>query len=712
MHNREIDIYFKQVHNHSLTHANVAMPTTRTRKWLYRLGGTLYALLAVLAISIALTPTITRLTFKHWLEQQHLQGDIGHIGIALNTGTLTLINVEIRDGKTPLLKLGKLQVHIRLRDLFDHKLKIEGVTLNNTRIQIAQSKDALTVAGIKLNQTGTPPPKPARAKPATTQSWTIQLNKLHIHNLDTCVTTTRTRQPLNICNNIGEFSWIGNIDMATSDPSAIKSSGTLSVSNLIIHDEEKNLPLLQFNLLTLANININGLKQIGLGSFELHQFTMLPNQNANSKNAATLGIGKLLINSISLKKMTDLNIGAININNIASYIKLNTDNSIASLKEVTEYRPLETRNNKHNTSTKPTRQSTPVRIKIGKINVSSTKSFVLEDTHSKPAITQRIDQFSLALGAIDSSKPGQKSKLSMQFKYGKYGKVKVNGTVQAFAARPTLDLKASIVGLNLNRVSPYTRELLQHKIKSGELNAKLVIKIRQGKLDSNAKLTLFKFYVSRLSEKEADKYKKSLGIPLSAALSLLRDKNDAIRIELPVTGDIENPDFSLNDIIETVSAKAIKVAIVNYYATLGLVQLVTGAFDLITALRFEPLEFIPGKTELTDTSRKALDKFATMLSNRPQVHLVVCGHATVEDQIKLFPKTKPTTQSTTTTSTSKSITLTQKQLKQLNKLALSRGEAVKQYLVVKKGVAADRLIECNPEYQPDSKRSPYVELHL
>ncbi|MEJ2361796.1 MAG: DUF748 domain-containing protein [Gammaproteobacteria bacterium] len=707
-----MDLYFKQGSKYSLSESSIIMPIKRNRKWLYLLGGVIYSLFALLAISIALMPTITRFAFKHWLEQQHLQGDIGQIGLALNTGTVTVIDAEIHDGEVPLFKLGKLQVRNNLRDLFDHKLTIEQVTLKNTHIQIEQRQRALVVAGINLNQMGTPPAKPVREKPVNSQPWTLQLDKVHITRLDTCFTTTETRQPLNICNQLGKFSWNGNVAMTTSNPSAIKSAGTLSISNLAIQDKKQNIPLLQLDSLKLANIKVNGLDQIGLGSLDLGQLKMLPNRDASSKHAPTLGIAKLLINTISFNKMTDLNIGAINIDGISSYIKLNTDSSIASLKPVTEYRPIETRDKKQNTTSKPTGQSPPVRIRIGKINVASSKSFILEDTHSKPAITQRIDHFSLALGAIDSNKPDQRSKLSMQFKYGKYGKVKVNGTVQAFAAKPSMDLHANIVGLNLNRVSPYTRELLQHKIKSGELSARLVIKIKQGKLDSEAKLTLVKFYVSNLSGKEADKYQKSLGIPLSAALSLLRDKNDTIRIDLPVTGDIEKPDFSLNDIIATVSAKAIRVAIVNYYATLGLVQLVTGAYDLVTALRFEPLVFSPGQTTLTDTSRKALDKFATMLVNRPQVHLIVCGHATLDDQIKLFPKTKPSTESTTTTITSKPVPLTEKQLKQLNKLALARGEQVKQYLVKKKGVAADRLIECNPEYKPDDKHSPYVELHI
>lgn len=687
------------------------MPTSRNRKRLYILGGTLYIFIAILAIAVALVPTLSRIAFKYWLEQQHLQGDIAHIGLALNTGTVTVIDAEIHDSSGALLKLGKLQVRIHLLDLFNHKLTLEQVELENIRLQIRQGKDTLAVAGIQLKQAETPPPAPTEEKVASGQPWTIQLNKLHIANLDTCLTTTKTRQPLSVCNHLEKLAWNGIISISTRDPLATIVKGGLSLSKLNLQDEKQNLSLLQFGSLSLENVSIHGFDRIQLGTLKLQHLKMLPNRDAKANKAPTIEINNLLLHSVSLHRLNDLDIATIRVDDIASYINLKADNSIASLRPVTEYRPVESIANQNHAAAKPASRP-PVRIKIGKINITSTKSFVLEDAHTKPPSTQRLDHFSLALGSIDSSKPGQASPLSMQFKYGKYGKIKVKGKVEVFAARPTLDLKASIRGLNLNRVSPYVRDLLQHKVKSGQLNAQLVIKIKQGKLDSDAKLTLYEFYISKLSGKEADKYQESLGIPLSAALSLLRDKNDTIKLELPVTGDVDNPDFSLNDIITTVSAKAIKVAIVNYYATLGLVQLVTGAFDLVTALRFDPLKFPPGQTNLTTSSREALDKFATMLLNRPQVHLVVCGHATVADRLKLFPEKKPSTDTATTDSSSKAVALTGQQRQQLDKLALTRSGQVKQYLVEQKRVEADRLIECNPEYKPGDDRSPFVELHI
>jgi hypothetical protein len=684
------------------------------KKILFIFGATLYVLSLLVVVTIVLIPTSTQFGFKHWLEQQHLQGGIGDIDLSLKTGTLTVHDAIIRKNQQTLLHLGKFQLRIRLSDLTDHKLTIERVDLANTKIQIAQQADALVIAGINLNQaSGTAPPAPVSTTQENNQPWTIELQQLHIGDLDTCFSTSKTSQPLKVCNHLGDLAWHGTIRMTTRDPLGFKSAGNFSISNFNLQDENRKLSLVRFDSLALTNINIDSLEQIKFDTLELQQFTMLPNQDTKAKNTETLGFGKLLVNTVSLNHTSELDIAAIHVENISTYIKLKADNRVASLDELAGYRSIADNKNQpeSKTAVTPATQK-PFRFKIGKIAVTTKKSLVLVDAHTKPATVHKIENFSITLGAIDSSQPEQASDLTMNFKYGHYGTAKVSGTVMPFAAKPTVNLHASILGLNLNRVSTYTRELLQHKIKSGQLDAQIEIKIVQGKLDSDAKLTLNKFYVNKLSGKEMDRYQKDLGIPLSSALYLLRDKNDTIKIELPVTGEVEHPDFSLNDIIATVSAKAIKAAIVKYYSALGLISLVTGAFDLMTALRFEPLAFLPGQSTLTETSRTALDKFATMLNERPQVHLVLCGHATLADQSKLFPSKKSAGETAAASTDSKTPPITTQQRQQLNKLAQLRGDQVKQYLVEQKGVAADRLILCNPEYDASDKRSPYVELHI
>jgi len=238
------------------------MAKTRRKKILHVLAGTVYVLILLVAVVIALIPTIGQYAYRHWLEQQHLQGDIGRIEVALGSGTLTLLHTKISDGEHTLLKLEKLQVRIRLRDLFSHKLTIEQVELANTRLQLKQNVDSFVVAGIQLGQTGSTAPPLESQTQTEGQPWTIDLQKLQITNLDTCLFTAKMSQPVTLCNHLGSFDWTGKVDLSTGDPLSVKTTGGIAIGDLSLQEQGKQAPLAQLASLTLSGIQVNGLDQI------------------------------------------------------------------------------------------------------------------------------------------------------------------------------------------------------------------------------------------------------------------------------------------------------------------------------------------------------------------------------------------------------------------------------------------------------------------
>jgi len=173
-------------------------------------------------------------------------------------------------------------------------------------------------------------------------------------------------------------------------------------------------------------------------------------------------------------------------------------------------------------------------------------------------------------------------------------------------------------------------------------------------------------------------------------------------------------------VVNTVSAKAIKVAVINYYSTLGLLSVVKKAVDLATALRFEPINFSPADTRLNDAAQAYLDKVSSMLHERPGLHIVICGHVTNADRDKILPQTEltgsadsaplPDTASDAIEVT-ETVKLSDDQLDKLLQLARQRGEKTKEYLVTRKGIGADRLILCNPVYTAETDR-PFVQIKL
>lgn len=390
---------------------------------------------------------------------------------------------------------------------------------------------------------------------------------------------------------------------------------------------------------------------------------------------------------------------------------------------------------------KPAQEETPsdappgeaIKLLIGELQLTGDGAITLDDRKVTPPYRETISGIGLVMGNIDNTAPGTASPLTVEAAIGEHGKLELTGEIKPFAARPDLKLAGTLSGVDLGPVTSYARDAVQHRIRQGSLDAELNIKIEQGMLDSTVELELHKLALEPLSEEElAGAAEKELGIPLNAALSLLRDKDDAIRLNLPVAGDVASPDISVGNVLGKVMGKAIKSAVVAYYSPFGLLKLAGAVLDLATGLRFEPVPFEPGQIELTAAARKSLSDIATLLKERPQVRLVLCGDVTRADFDQLFPPPPPQPAPAppaaapavqgqgTAASTPPPAPAAPpaprmpdaEQAKALWEVAAKRGQAVKNYLVKESGVEAKRLIVCNPEQVLKEETSAVVEISI
>jgi len=99
-----------------------------------------------------------------------------------------------------------------------------------------------------------------------------------------------------------------------------------------------------------------------------------------------------------------------------------------------------------------------------------------------------------------------------------------------------------------------------------------------------------------------------------------------------------------------------------------------------------------------------LDKLAKLLSERPGVHLTLCGISNNADLEKLFPAAENSKQKDDEKGKQTQLeTPSEGQIAELEKIAVARSAGVKNYLVNEKNIKASRLIECAPEFKDDNK---------
>ncbi|MBT8127710.1 MAG: hypothetical protein KJP15_09510 [Gammaproteobacteria bacterium] len=206
------------------------------------------------------------------------------------------------------------------------------------------------------------------------------------------------------------------------------------------------------------------------------------------------------------------------------------------------------------------------------------------------------------------------------------------------------------------------------------------------------------------SKEDAAALDEAFGMPINQSLVLLKDKKNRIKLDIPVTGDINDPNFNPTDAIIKATTKATTVTLITFYTPYGLAFAGGNVlFNLATALNFDPLLFEPGSAQLKDAHKEQLANLAKLLVERPQVHLTLCGFSNLRDRDKMFTeiidpkKIKPVSAAN---------------LPKLKQLGSERQESVKNYLIDIGKIEHNRLILCEPEHNDDAESLAGVEISI
>jgi hypothetical protein len=209
-----------------------------------------------------------------------------------------------------------------------------------------------------------------------------------------------------------------------------------------------------------------------------------------------------------------------------------------------------------------------------------------------------------------SSDPTSRATLDLQGRVDRYAPVDISGVVNLLAATAYSDVTMKFRGLELTRMTPYSVRFAGYKIASGTLDADLHYKLDNGRLDANHTLV-----IDQLELGDQVPSPHATRLPLRLAIALLKDRNGVIRLGLPVTGSLNNPQFSLGPLIGVALLNVLKKAVTAPFAMLG--RLVGGGANL------NRIVFPPGSATLLPAAQAQVAAVAKALAQRPQLQLQV-----------------------------------------------------------------------------------------
>lgn len=341
----------------------------------------------------------------------------------------------------------------------------------------------------------------------------------------------------------------------------------------------------------------------------------------------------------------------------------------------------------------------PLRVRIGRIEIDGKGSLEIDDRAVTPPHRRALTLDRLRIDGIDSGDATAPARVDLAATVDRHATVAANGTWQPFAPQADLDLKLTVRQLELPPLAGYLLPVLGRSIVSGQLDADTRLRIADGDLVAENRLTLRRLELGAAPEGSTPP-PWSGGLSLDAALAMLRDSKGDVRLDLPVRGALDDPKFDLDDALATATGKALQVTALTYikqsiqpFGTL--VTLAELGARGIAAVRLDPLRFGPGSALLDASGRQYLERIAALLGERPQLRLRLCG--------KAVPADLPDDAATRAIDAPGRADL-------LIQLAQARAEAVKDDLVDAHGVAPERLFLCQPEALAGEAESGRVEL--
>lgn len=371
-----------------------------------------------------------------------------------------------------------------------------------------------------------------------------------------------------------------------------------------------------------------------------------------------------------------------------------------------------------------TEKSDPLQISIRQIKATGDSKIRFIDQSVDPEFDIVLDFQKFEVMNIDTTKPEQPTTLAVEASSGKYTTLTADGMLKPFLETLDIDMKAELKAMDLPPLTPYTHDSLGLDMKSGTLETDMRVKTEKQSMDGNVVLRLHQFEVESVDVENS--LQSQIPLPLNAALDALRDRNNMIKLEIPIKGDPNSPDFNFNDAIHQALAKGVSKGALAYLSyTLqpygALISIAKYAGEEISRVRLKPAEFNPGESTLDKTDHDYLGKVAKILHDRPKVAVKICGVA-VDKDLDFFRRQQagkkklakePKEQKGTSAKTAAPVTSepTAEEKKYLEELATQRATVVKDYLVEKHKSDASHLVGCQPKLElGNAEEQPRTDL--
>jgi hypothetical protein len=245
------------------------------------------------------------------------------------------------------------------------------------------------------------------------------------------------------------------------------------------------------------------------------------------------------------------------------------------------------------------------RIDIARGNVNFSDQFV------RPNYSANLTDVA---GSVSALSAGQAGDVAITARVDHGAPVEVQGRIDPFAKELSLDVAGKARDIDLPPLTPYSVKYAGYGIEKGKLTFDVRYQVQGRKLTAENRLVL-----DRLTFGERVESPTATKLPVLLAVSLLKDSRGVIDLQLPITGSLDDPQFSVGALIVRVIVNLITKAVTAPFALLS--AAFGGGEELST------LAFTPGSTVIVGDAQKRVDTLGKALADRPGLKVDIGGRA-------------------------------------------------------------------------------------
>ncbi len=503
-----------------------------------------------------------------------------------------------------------------------------------------------------------------------------------------------------------QLNWQGDVAYVTPVSQrdlGVRVNGDIVMKQFQLFDNEAALALVLLKQLTINDVRLVENQQASVAAILLKQLQLLN----KSKDDELLNVTNTTIEKIDYDGLTTVAIDNVTLQGLAANVQIKQNGQLRLIDALTK-----TQNPTEEKTTSEQTENKPWRIKLARLHIDKSAHITVDDQSVKPSFHAEISPLELTITNIDTGAINQAMDITLNSTINKHEKLNIKGSAQPFGEKLNAKAEIKISAIELPPLSPYVEKQIGYYLKRGQLDATIDINVNNDRLDSKVLAHLNKFNIEEGNPVKVESMTEKLDMPLDAALNLLRDKHDNIKLEVTIDGDINDPQFDASKVINKAMANATKMAVVSYLKHMlqpwGTLLTVVNMVSKATETRFEPLQFTAGSAKLTGDNKDYLNKLAALMRERPTLMLNLCGRVSEQDRSAILQQSQANTDGQQTEKNAVTPEMTNEQLLQL---ATERTSRSKDWLVNAK-VESNRLFTCYSDMAGAEKNAPIVDLSL